>query len=72
MGIVLLTHDFQTHTARASRNVCKQFITKKELETVVYGAGIDLLLFQLCKWLVDYSNALLLGVVSWVRVGVRN
>lgn len=45
VGIVLLTHDFQTHTARASRNVCKQFITKKELETIVYGAGIDLLLF---------------------------
>lgn len=32
VGIALLTHDFQPHTARASRNVCNQSITKKNLE----------------------------------------
>lgn len=55
LGIALLTHDFQPHTAGASRNVCKQFITKKkeELGTVVYDPGIDLLLFSCANgWLV--------------------
>lgn len=66
VGIALLTCDSQPHSARASRNVCKQY-HKKELGRVVYDPGIDLLLFQLCKWLVDDSNAPLLGVVSWMR-----
>lgn len=73
MGIALLTHDSQPHTARANRNVYKQY-HKKELGTVVYDPGIDFLLFQLCKWLADYSNVPLLGVFSWMRelVGGNN
>ena len=64
VGIALLAHGFQLHTARASRNVCKQFIMRKKLEwfrTLV-------LVFQLYRCLVENSKAPLWGVLSCVRL----
>lgn len=71
VGIALLAHDFQLHAARASRNVCNQFIMRKKLEWSVPDPGLGFLVFQPYKCLLEYSKAPLLGIVSCMRLGVR-
>lgn len=68
VGIALLTHDFQLHSARATRNVCHQFIMRKKLKWSVRDPGLGFLVFQSYKCLVENSKAPLLGIVSCVRL----
>lgn len=63
-GIALLTHDFQLHTIRASRNACNQFIMKKKLEWLVHDPDFGFLVFQPYKRLVDNSGAPPLGIFT--------
>ena len=68
VGIALLTHDFQLHTVRVSRNVCNQFIMRRELEWLVHDPGLGFLVFQPYKCLVNNSKAPLLGIVNCMRL----
>lgn len=60
LGIALLTHDFQPHTAGASKNVCKQFITKKKksLERLFMTPELTYCCsaVQMAGWLFKYSS----------------
>lgn len=54
VGIALLTHDFQLHTAKASRNVCNRFIMRKKLE-------YWFMTLVLASWYFSHAN-------TWLRI----